>query len=110
MKKRAILTALWAGLVCVSLCSCQGTEDPDEREGFVSEVQGGETEDVSQSEEDLRSPEPEDARQSEEDLQGHVCCRGGGIFLRETGDAFLSLPKRSRSLEHGYDGGRRRQL
>ncbi len=69
MKKRAILTALWAGLVCVSLCSCQGTEDPDEREGFVSEVQGGETEDVSQSEEDLRSPEPEDARQSEEDLQ-----------------------------------------
>ena len=69
MKKRAILAALWAGLVCVSLCSCRGAEDAGERESLVSEAQTGETEEASHDEEALQTPEPENAGQSEEDPQ-----------------------------------------
>ena len=57
MKKRTILTAFWAGLVCVSLCSCRRTEDSDERERLVSEAQIGRTEDARQSGEDLQTLE-----------------------------------------------------
>lgn len=60
MKKKMILTALWAGLVCVSLCSCQEAEDPDERESIVSEAGRGETEDAKQDGEDLQTPKPEE--------------------------------------------------
>lgn len=69
MKKRAILAALWAGLVCVSLCSCQGAENAGERESLVSEAERGETEEAPQDEEGLQTPEPEDAGHSEEDPQ-----------------------------------------
>ena len=58
MKKRAILAALWAGLVCVSLCSCRGAEDADERGSLVSEAERVETEEIPQDEEDPQTPEP----------------------------------------------------
>ncbi len=57
MKKKAILTAFWAGLVCVSLCSCRGAEDADERGSLVSEAERVETEEIPQDEEDLQMPE-----------------------------------------------------
>ena len=66
MKKKTILTVLWAGLVCVSLCSCRGTEDADNRESLVSEAESGETEEARQLEEDQQEPETS----AEEDQQG----------------------------------------
>ena len=57
MKKKAILTAFWAGLVCVSLCSCRGAEDAEERGSLVSEAERVETEEIPQDEEDLQMPE-----------------------------------------------------
>ncbi len=69
MKKRKILTAVWAVLVCVSLCSCQGTEGSGEGESSVSTIAGGETGDTRQPEEDRQTQEPEDTQQSKEDQQ-----------------------------------------
>ncbi len=57
MKKKTILTALWTGLVCVSLCSCRGAEDAGERGSLVSEAARVETEEAPQDEEDLQTPE-----------------------------------------------------
>lgn len=56
-EEKTILTALWAGLVCVSLCSCRGAEDAGERGILVSEAERVETEETPQDEEDLQTPE-----------------------------------------------------